>query len=159
MFVNVPLGSGAIDVASALVPAGTYRQLEFEVEDLDDDEEEPAERARIEALRREIVAAFPDWPREASMLAVGTFHLRSGSAVPFRVFAKAEIEVELDLVPPLVVAQGAEREVPVRLDLAAIFRRPDGSVLDLSSHDAARTGRLLRFEVELGSGFRVERWR
>lgn len=29
------------------------------------------------------------------MLAVGTFHPRSGSAVPFRVFAKAEIEVEL----------------------------------------------------------------
>lgn len=30
------------------VPAGTYREMEFEVEDLEDDEENPAERARID---------------------------------------------------------------------------------------------------------------
>ncbi len=35
---DVPLGSGALNIANDRIPAGTYTKLEFEVESLDDDE-------------------------------------------------------------------------------------------------------------------------
>jgi hypothetical protein len=146
MFIDLPLAGGPIAVATGDIPPGVYDELEFEAEDLDDDEEEPAERARIEALRQQILAQFPDWPREASMLVVGTFTPTGGTARPFRVFVEAEIEIETELSPPLVVGQGESRSVDVLLDPAAIFRS-GGDVVDLSS------GGEHELELEIRDGF------
>ncbi|HEX8692657.1 MAG TPA: hypothetical protein VF746_09575 [Longimicrobium sp.] len=147
-FVDLPLSSAPISVSTGAVPPGTYREVEFEVEDLDDDEENPAEAARIAQLFQQIRAQFPDWPRDASMLVTGTFTPTGGQPRPFRVFIEAEIEVEVDLNPPLVVTEGSTQDVSILLDPAALFRQ-GGNVVDLS----AQNGRLLRMELEVENGF------
>lgn len=146
MFVDLPLGGGPITVATGDIPPGVYDELEFEAEDLDDDEEEPAERARIDALRQQILASFPDWPRDASMLVAGTFTPTGGAAQPFRVFVEAEIEIETELTPPLVVGEGESRSVDVLLDPAVIFKN-GSNVINLAA------GGELELELEIENGF------
>lgn len=148
LFVDFPLGSAPSSIATGNVPAGTYSEVEFKVEDLDDDEENADERARIDQLRAQILAQFPDWPRDASLLVVGTFRPTGGQPVPFRAFVEAEIEVEIELSPPLAVAQGESRGADVLLDPAALFRN-GGSVVDLS-----RTSGELELELKIKNGFR-----
>ena len=83
MFIDLPLTGGAVPVGSGELPAGVYEEVEFEVEDLDDDEENAAERARIEQLRQQILAQFPDWPRDASLLVVAALPPRgAGRSAP-----------------------------------------------------------------------------
>ena len=147
MFVDLPLAGGPVAVGAGDVPPGVYDEVEFEVEDLDDDEENATERQRIEALRQQILAQFPDWPRDASMLVVGTFTPTGGAARPFRAFVEAEIEIELGLSPALTVAEGGTGSLDVTLDPQAIFRSGN-TVLDLSTA-SART----RLEVEIENGF------
>jgi hypothetical protein len=147
MFIDLPLTGGAVPVGSGDLPAGVYEEVEFEVEDLDDDEEDPAERARIEQLRGQILAQFPDWPRDASLLVVGTFTPTGGQPVSFRAFVEAEIEIETELSPPLVVGDGEPRSLDVLLDPAAIFRS-GANVLNLSQP----TGRV-ELESRIRSGF------
>lgn len=147
MFIDLPLTGGAVPVGSGDVPPGTYEEVEFEVEDLDDDEEDPAERARIEQLRAQILAQFPDWPREASLLVTGSFTPSGGTAQSFRVFIEAEIEIETELSPRLVVGQGEARSVDVLLDPAAIFRS-GGNVLNLAQSSARD-----ELEIRIENGF------
>jgi hypothetical protein len=149
--VDVPLEGGSTIVVSTVVPADTYRRIDFEVEDLEDDGDTPAEAARIEAVLPQLRADFPEWPREASMLATGEFLPGDGSeARAFRVFFEAEIEVERRLEPPLVVGgDDVQRTISVELDPALWFTRGDGSVMDLSAFD----GSLVEFEVEIERGF------
>jgi hypothetical protein len=147
MFVDLPLTGGTVPVGSGHVPAGVYDEVEFEVEDLDDDEEDPAEAQRIAALRQQILAQFPDWPRDASMLVTGSFTPTGGAARPFRVFIEAEIEIELALNPALTVGEGQTGSLDVTLDPAVIFRN-GANVLDLSS-----AGSRLELEVEIENGF------
>jgi hypothetical protein len=131
MFVDLPLTGGPVAVASGDIPAGVYRRVEFEAEDLDDDEQNPAEAARIAALRTQILAQFPDWPRKASMLVVGTFTPTGGQPVAFRRFIEAEIEIRLALNPPLTVGAGGAGSLDVTLDPTSIFRS-GANVLNLT---------------------------
>lgn len=153
-FVSLPLsGPGAVAVTQE-VPADRYDELEFEIEDLDDDEEDSAHAALIAELRGEILAEFPEWPRDASVMVEGTFNPTGGAAIPFRAFFEAEIEIELELSPPLdLTGATAPRTVTVQVDPALWFRRADGTVLDLSQLDFARTGIVPEFEVEIEQGF------
>ncbi|HST59913.1 MAG TPA: hypothetical protein VLK84_14510 [Longimicrobium sp.] len=148
LFVDLPLTGGTVAVGAGDVPAGLYDEVEFEVEDLDDDEENPAEAQRIAQLRQQILAQFPDWPRDASMLVVGTFTPTGGAARPFRAFVEAEIEIELDLDPPLSVGEGQTGSLDVTLDPATLFRN-GANVLDLST-----AGSRFELEVEIENGFR-----
>jgi hypothetical protein len=148
MFVDLPLTGGPIAVGSGDVTAGVYDEVEFEVEDLDDDEEDPAEAQRIAALRQQILAQFPEWPRDASMLVVGSFTPAGGAARPFRAFVEAEIEIELGLNPPLTVGEGSTGSLDVTLDPQTIFKN-GSNVLDLSS-----AGGRFELEVEIENGFR-----
>jgi hypothetical protein len=146
LFIDLPLAGSTVPVSTGEIPPGTYREVEFEVEDLDDDEENAAERQRIEALLAQVRAQFADWPRDASMLVTGTFTPTGGQPRAFRVFIEAEIEVEVDLNPPLVITEtSTSRDVSILLDPAAIFRSGN-NVLDLSQS----TGRLLEIEIENG---------
>lgn len=152
-FVNVPLdGSGVIAVQSR-VDADTYREFEFEIEDLDDDEDNPADAQQIAALRAQIRAQFADWPDDASMLVIGTFTPTGGEAIPFRAYFEAEIEIEMDLVPPVVIdGSGDEPSFTVRFDLNTLFRNGDGSVRNLANVDFDQTGQVIEFEVEIEDG-------
>ena len=152
-FVQVPLDGDNLVTVTAMVPAGTYHELEFEVEDIDLDEGDD-DAGQIGAVAAAVRAAFPNWPEEASMVVAGTFTPTGGGGqpVPFTVFFDAEIEIEKALVPPLVVDQQSETIV-VTLDPTVWFRRFDGTVLDLSAFDFGRTGEVLEFEAELENGF------
>ena len=147
LFIDLPLTGGSVPVGSGDVPPGTYEEVEFEVEDLDDDEENAAERARIEQLWQQIRAQFPDWPRDASLLVVGAFTPTGGAPQSFRAFIEAEIEIETDLNPRLVVGQGESRSVDVLLDPATLFRSGAG-VLNL----AQASGRQ-ELEIRIENGF------
>ncbi len=151
-FVRLPLGNGTAMAVTQAVPAGTYSELEFEIEDLDLDEGDDDATA-IAAVAGAVRAAFPNWPGKASMVMVGTFTpTGSTQARPFTVFFDAEIEVEIDLVPPLIVDQ-ANTIVTVVLDPSPWFRRVDGTVMDMSAFDFVQTGIVLEFEAELENGF------
>jgi len=160
-FLDLPLDGEPIAAVTGLIPPGTYKELEFEVEDLelddddDEDEDDLAEAAAIAAVRAEILSAFPDWPEKASALVVGTFEPVGGSAIDFRVYLEAEVEVELDLLPHLVVADDGtlSRSLTVDIRPDIWFVRSDGSVLPLHLWDFDVTGRLLEFELEMEDGF------
>lgn len=153
-FLDLPLDGQPIEVMTDLVPSGAYDELEFEIEDLEDDEDDAVEAALIAAVRAEVLAAVPDWPDEASVLVTGSFTPTSGTATDFRVFMKAEIEVEMDLIPNLVVDGGAaNRDLTVDISPDIWFTQSSGAVLDLTQYDYDETGQLLEFDVELEDGF------
>ncbi|HEV8600791.1 MAG TPA: hypothetical protein VGQ69_15625 [Gemmatimonadales bacterium] len=152
-FVRLPLDGDRLVTVSTLVPAGTYHSLEFEVEDVDLDEPDD-DAGDISSVAAAVRAAFPNWPDEASMVVVGSFTPTGGQPVPFTVFFEAEIEIEKNFTPPLVVDQGNET-ITIELDPAVWFRRFDGTVLDLSAFDFLRTGDVVEFEAELENGFQT----
>ena len=153
-FLDLMLDGQPVEVATDLVPSGTYEELEFEIEDLEDDEDDSVERALIAAVRAQVLAVVPDWPDEASALITGSFDPTSGSPVDFRVFLKAEIEVEMELIPNLVIEGGvASRALTIDIQPDIWFTQAGGSVLDLSQYDYDATGQLLEFDVEFEDGF------
>lgn len=152
--LELPLDGGTTTAVSADVQPGEYGQLEFEIEDLEDDEDDPSEAEAIADLRDDILARFDDWPREASMRLVGTFTPTEGDPISFRAYAEAEIEVELEFDTPFVVTEeDVSRVVTVELDPSSLFKRPDGSVLNLAEYDYPSSGRVLAFEFEMENGF------
>ncbi len=160
LFVDVPVvGEQPVTVATSAIPAGTYEGLEFEVEDLEtdaDDPEDAADAALAQALLTTIRQTFPDWPAKASMVVVGTFTPTGGTARAFRVYFEAEIEVELPFLTPLAVVEGVSESFRIELSPQLWFRNADGTVRDLSQDDFTATGRLVQFELEIEGGFDLE---
>lgn len=153
-FVELPLEDGFVSVATDQVPPGVYDRFEFEIEDLDDGDEEDGRGAS--ELMAQIRAIHPDWPEEASLLVVGTFTPEGGEPQPFRVYVDGEIEIERDLDPPLVVGDDetvGAAAIVVEVNPRAWFQRSDGTVLELSDYDFGHTGHLLELGGELEHGF------
>ncbi|HEX7050145.1 MAG TPA: hypothetical protein VF188_08100 [Longimicrobiales bacterium] len=159
-FLDLPLTGEAAVVGSDQVPEGTYEEIEFEVEDLEVEDDDDADKAtQIRDLFESIRSEFADWPDSASMLVTGTFTPTDGDPVPFRVYVDAEIEIELEFEPPVTLsAADIDREVTIHVDPGAWFRDATGRVLDLSAFDYDATGRLFEFEAEfeLDHGFEIE---
>lgn len=152
--LNLPLDGGTSTAVMADIPEGEYDEIEFEIEDLEDDEDDPVEAAEIEELRTEILAQFPNWPRKGSMRLVGTFTPTGGDPVPFTVYVEAEIEIELEFATPFVVtADDVSRTITVELRPSDWFLLGNGSVLDLSQYDYDTTGMVPEFDVEIENGF------
>jgi hypothetical protein len=141
--VDLPLGGNAVALATGLVARGTYTVLGVEVEDLIGDD--AAERDAIQRVVVQLRQAYPDAPREASMVVRGSFTpVGSSTTQPFTVYFDAEASVEMELVPSLPVP-GATT-LTVLVDPALWFRSGD-EVLDL----AARNGQTLELtEIEQG---------
>lgn len=153
-FVDVPLDGGEVVAVTANVDPDTYDELEFEIEDLDDDEEDPVKAQQIEELMNEIRAQFPDWPREASMLVTGTFTPTGGAPASFRVYFEAEVEIEMELSPPVTISDdGTGGTFTVNIAPSLWFTRFDGTVRDLSALDFDATGQVVEFELEIENGF------
>lgn len=133
--LDLPLDGEGATVTAENVRPGVYTAFEFEVEDVEADEEgdDGSALADVLAEAREL---HPDWPEEASMVVEGTF-TPVGTEEPrsFRVFAEAEIEVESAFDTPLVVKADGSATVNVVLDPAGWFMRADGTVVDLSRYD------------------------
>jgi len=154
-FLDLPLDGEPIDAFTALIPAGTYKALDFEIEDLEDDETDPTVAAAIDVLRADILSEFPDWPDQASVLVSGSFTPTGSDPVDFRTYLKAEIEVEMALVPNLVIDESgrASRNLTVDVSPHMWFLLDDGSVLPLSDYDYGATQEMLEFDVEMEDGF------
>ncbi len=148
--VQLPLDSTVVPQLSVAIPEGQYDQLELNVEDLEFDEEGEDESA-IAAVLAEARAAHPDWPSGASMLLAGSFTPSGGDPVSFRTFVEAEIEVQLDLVPPLDAAGVVSMNVVIVP--SAWVERSNGTVFDLSAWDYGTTGELLQLEIEVEESF------
>lgn len=153
-FIDLPLDGEPIEAITGIIPPGVYDELEFEVEDLEDDESDEEFAEEIATLRQAILDEFPEWPEEASVMVAGSFATDAGTT-SFRVFIEAEIEVEMDLVPPLVVDGTESDPVSLTVDVQPDrwFVQSDGSLLDLSAYDWDSTGQLLELEVEIEDGF------
>ena len=150
-FVELPLTGGITTVVSQEVPAGTYTGLKLEVEDnaLDEDDDDGALIADVIA---DIEAAgYTEWPEDASLVVAGTFTPTGGAPRPFVAFFDAEIKVELELDPPLVI-EGESGTIDIQIDPSAWFVDGDG-VIDLSAFDFAETGEVLEFEAKFEDGF------
>lgn len=153
--MDLPLNGSPVVVATEGVPFGTYTELEFEVEDLEDDDDDasPHDRQVILDLRTQLRALYTGISDETSMIVSGTFTPNGGSSRSFTVFVDAEIEIEMQLNPPLVIGNGSDRTMTLVIDPARWFRR-GGQVLDLSAFN----GRVLEIEVEIEDGFVSIEW-
>ncbi len=155
-FIDVPLTGAALTVVQENIPFGQYDELEFEVDDVEVDDDEDGDTGLISSLFTQVRAAFPDWPESASMVVVGSFTPTGGTAVDFRVYFEAEIEVELDLIPALEVTdEGVSRSIVIELSPGRWFLRGDGTVMDLSEFDFPKTGEIVEFELEIEHGFEL----
>ncbi len=151
-FVDLPLDETRVTIGAANIAPDTYDELEFEIENLDDDDGNPGVAA---VLLSEIRTQFPDWPQKASVLLEGEFEPTGGTPQPFRVYVDAEIEIEMDLSPPLTIdADGVSEDLSIVVDPAMWLLRTDGTVVDLSAADFSNTGDLFEFEVEFENGFK-----
>ena len=156
-FIDVPLTGAPVTVVQENIPAGLYDELEFEVDDVEVDDDEVGDASLIAALFTQVRAAFSDWPEKASMVVVGTFTPTGGSAVDFRTYFDADIEVEFDLIPALEVTEdGLARSLVIELNPAMWFLQADGTVMDLSELDFSTTGELIDFDLEIDDGFELD---
>lgn len=152
-FVDLPLSNDTLSLGGDRVQPGIYEELEFEVDDLDFDDEEEGEDQEHQALADSIRAEFPDWPDEASMVIVGTFTPTDGDPRSFKVFAKAEIEIEREFNPPLEVTESNMQQVlTVRINPTQWLLREDGSVINLSNFDWDEHQELLEFSAKFKDG-------
>lgn len=131
-FLNLPLNSTEFASAGSFeIPPETYDEFEFEVDDLDvDDDDSEEERQQIEDLFSQIQniedGKFSDWPRDASMVAIGTFTPTDGESQSFHTYMETEIEVERELSPPLEVTEdGLSRSLTVTMDPSLWFSKPE----------------------------------
>jgi hypothetical protein len=112
--VDLPLGTpGAARAFTADVPAGTYDEVKFKVREPDDDAADAA-----------FIAAHPEFT-DVSIRAEGSYN---GTSFVF--VSRLEAELELDLVPPLVVGETATTDLTLMVDLAVWFSGPDGTLID-----------------------------
>ncbi|WP_445664538.1 hypothetical protein [Fodinibius sp. AD559] len=152
-FVDLPLGEETLSLANSQIQAGLYEELEFEVENLDFENEEQGEDEEHQALADSIRSKFPDWPAKASMIITGTFTPTDGAPQSFKVFVDAEIEIERAFNPPLEVTEdNIEQMVSVRINPTTWFEQSDGSVMDLTQYDWDEHQQLLEFEAEFENG-------
>lgn len=152
-WVDLPLGVDSLSLATSQIQTGIYKELEFNVEDLNLDEEDDEDNEGQRALADSIRVEYPDWPDEASMVLTGSFTPSDGNRQSFKVFANAEIEVEREFEPPLEVTEDNIQEVlSVNINPTKWFLRSDGTVIDLSGYDWDQTQELLEFESEFEEG-------
>jgi len=155
-FLDLPLDTSEVaPVAASRLPAATYTELEFEVEDVDlgeaEDEDEDEEGLRM--LRDTIRQDFPNWPKDASMVAVGTFTPSGDTTRSFTTYFEAEIEIEREFSQPLqVTSDGLSRSLTVKLDPTQWFKNTDGTAWNLAERDYESTGELVEFEAEFEDG-------
>lgn len=142
--VSLPLNGGVISLGTGHITEGTYTSLEFEVEDLevDDDADDSDKQAALAAILTDVRAMYPDFPAGASMVVRGQYVPDSGAAQPFTTYFDAEIEIEMPLDPALDVP--ADDTLTIHVDPSAWFSGFD--FLDAN-------GELVEFELEMEDGF------
>jgi len=118
VLVELPLGPGTSEQVTVDLPPGIYNEIEFEIHKVSKDDQDDA------AFR----AAHPEFT-EKSIRVQGTFN-----GVPFLYESDLDVEQELDLSPPLVIADSVTAtNLTVRVGLATWFRALNGGLVNPDS--------------------------
>lgn len=153
-FVNLPLNGDAFSLDKVEIETGLYKELEFEIDDFDFDEEESDDNSYKQQVLTHIRTEFPDWPKDASMVISGKFVTADGIETNFKTYAEAEVEIELEFKPPFeLTAESANDLISVNINPALWFLRANGTVVNLSEYDFETTSKLFEFEIEIENGF------
>ncbi|MGH7710509.1 MAG: hypothetical protein ACREOG_04465, partial [Gemmatimonadaceae bacterium] len=81
--VDLPLGGGVVTVLEADIPPGTFRAVEFEVEDFEmEDDDDDGERRRASELFSVLKLLYPNVPARANMVVKGAFTPTTGVPRP-----------------------------------------------------------------------------
>jgi hypothetical protein len=120
VLIDLPVNGGVITPFDVPIPADTYDELELEIDDASDD-----------STSAQFFAANPTWPQDASVRIVGTFDANDGAGPqPFDVYLEVEVEIEQELVPPVVISDSAQDvNVTVSIDVAH-WLMENGSLID-----------------------------
>jgi len=111
---ELPLGPGAVNAVEITMQPGTYRELEFEIHKPEDDGN---------AVDQAFLATHPEFAR-VSIRVEGTWN-----GNPFVYQTELNVEQELDLVPPIVVADPGNIQVVLLVNLSQFFRNAAGTGL------------------------------
>jgi hypothetical protein len=116
MLLDLPLSGAITSPLAVTVPAGTYHEFEFELEDI---------RTSVNASQAEkdFLTAHPEF-RDVTVKVVGTY---KGTAFTF--LSRVSAEVEFEFEPSLVVKTGVNDNVSIDLDLSSWFKNASGAVL------------------------------
>jgi hypothetical protein len=145
--VDLPLGGGVVTLLQEEIPAGTFRAVEFEIDDFEmDKDDEDNERERASELLARLRLLYPEAPARANMIVRGVFTPTDGAPRPFTVYFNADLTIKQRFEEPLNVDEGGG--ITVRIDPAKWFEIGN-RVRDLS----ALNGRLVEFEAEMRNGF------
>lgn len=154
-FVDLPLANDSTyNLVAAPVKKGVYTELEFEIDDLDlDEEEDSAEVEQKKALLAEIQQQFMHWPESASMAISGVFKSNRGQVTEFTTYAEAEVSIETQFEQPLKIKDGINKRITININPEKWFVRTDGTVVNLANYDYSLTDELLNLEVKIENGF------
>jgi hypothetical protein len=116
VLLDLPLGGTSTSPLAVTVPAGSYGEIEFEIDDVrSDSRATPAEAA--------FLTAHPEF-RNTTIRVTGTY---KGTAFTF--LSRAEAEVEFEFKPALDVKAGVNDNITVALDLSKWFKNASGAIL------------------------------
>lgn len=115
VLVDLPLdGPGVRTAFETTIPVGTWEEVEFEVEPLDEDD----------ALSTGTV------PEGASIRVDGSFTPAGGTAQSFTWTTDLDSEQEIEFEPPLEVTADRPANVTFRIGVDSWFRAADGTLID-----------------------------
>ena len=114
--LDLPLSGTGTSPVSVTVPAGTYHEIEFELDDV-------STSSGSSAAERAFLAAHPDL-RDVSVRVTGTYR---GTAFSYVSRPKAKVEFEFE--PSIVIEAGVNDNVTIALDLGQWFKDAAGAVL------------------------------
>lgn len=148
IFIQSLLDGPVVAISSGQIPPGRYDELEFEIDEADDDDD----------FMDEIRLVHADWPEDATIRLAGVFQDADGESRDFMVYIEAEVEIEMDLEPALIVDEFDEEVLVVSMAPELWFTRGDGTVIDLSAWNYISGTDLPELEVEIEDGFLKVEW-
>ena len=125
MLLDLPLNSNGALRLGVAVPAGLYREFEFEIDKVSTDGD-------ASASEKAFVAAHPEF-RDVSVRVTGSY-----KGVPFTFVSRLEAEVEYEFEPALSIAAGVNDNITVAVDLNRWFRNSVGALLVPNSANQSR---------------------
>lgn len=117
MLVDLPLTSGARTALTVTLPAGSYKKFDGRIDAVESESDGHRQDAAA------FLAAHPEF-RNVSIRVEGTWN-----GQPFVYTTKLDVDLEIEFNPAFVV-DGATNNLTVQVDLAAWFRRQDGTSID-----------------------------
>ena len=120
VLLDLPLDGSGVAQAFEIpgVPAGTYDEVEFEIhtpENDPGDDQFLLDHPEFDGISIRVTGTFDDG--------------QGGGAQPFTFESNMSQEQEMDLVPPLVVGDGAVANVTLQVDVSVWFYAADGETL------------------------------